>query len=319
MTNRTSVVGVDGNYCAMERLGAGLLAGSFSPGSPKWSAQRQLRIGGSEIAAVLGLSPWQSYFSLWHRKAGNIGSDEDTELMLWGRLLEEPIAQRFALRHPEFSVHHCGTYVNQDRDYQLISPDRLLFSGSGDDWEPLEIKTAYDDEEWGEEGTEDIPVHYRCQVMWALDVFQCPQGRVAVYFGGDDYREYVIRHDESDAAILRKRAEEFLRSLREGILPELDGHAATYRTVRELHPDIEPRAVDLPASVALPYLAALEDEKIVAEAKRWATAEIARILGTARRARWDGRTVAIRVPGRNGSPPYVKANPLPKKEAKEIS
>lgn len=305
----------------MKRLGAALFVESFCPGSPEWLAQRRARIGGSEIAAVLGLSPWESYFSLWHRKAGNIGGVEDTELMLWGRLLEEPIAQRFALRHPEFTVSPGGTFVNSDRDYQLITPDRLLVPSPREDrdyWEPLEIKTAYSDEEWGEEGTEEIPIYYRCQVMWALDVFQIPQCRLAVYFGGGEYREYIICYDDAEAAILRKRAEEFLTSLRDGVLPELDGHAATYQAIRGLHPDIDPRTVDLPASVALPYLAALEDEKVAEEAKRWAAAEVAAVLGSARRAQWDGRTVAIRVAGRNGSPPYLKANPLPKK-LKEIS
>lgn len=292
------------------------LVESFPPGTPEWVAQRRERIGGSEIAAVLGLSPWESYFSLWHRKAGNIGGIEDTELMLWGRLLEEPIAQRFALHHPEFTVSPGGTFVSVDRDYQLITPDRLLTISSGEDpdhWEPLEIKTAYSDEEWGDEGTEEIPIYYRCQVMWSLDAFQLPQCRLAAYFGGDEYREYVIHYDDVDAGVLRKRAEEFLDSLREGVLPALDGHTATYRAVRELHPDIEPRTVDLSASVALPYLAALEDEKSAEQAKRWAAGEVARAMGCARRARWDGRIVAIRIPGRGDNPPYVKSTPLPKK------
>lgn len=300
----------------MKHLGEAIRLGVFTPGTPEWVAARRSRVGGSEIAAVLGLSPWDSLFSLWHRKAGSIGAVEDSELMLWGRLMEAPIAQRFALRHPEFTVRRCGTYVHRDRDYQLISPDRLLFSR--DEWEPLEIKTAFSDEEWGEDGTDEIPMHYRCQVLWSLDVFGRRRGRVAAYFGGDDYREYAVYHDETDAAILRKRAGEFLTSLHDGVLPELDGHAMTYRAVRDLHPDIERRDAELSASVALPYLAALEDEQAAVEAKRWATAEVAAVLGSARRARWDDRTVAVRIPGRNGAAPYVRASPLPK-TPKEIT
>lgn len=302
----------------MKHLGRGTRLGSFQPGSPAWTAARRSRIGGSEIAAVLGLSPWESYFSLWHRKAGNLGNVEDTELMLWGRLQEEPIARRFAIRHPELTVRRCGTYVNRERDYQLVTPDRVLFARDGSEWEPLEIKNAYSDEEWGPDGSDEVPIYYRCQVQWQLDAFSRPRCRMAVYFGGDEYREFLIPYDAADVTILRKRAEEFLASVRDGRLPELDGHAATYRAVRELHPGIERRDVNLTAAVALPYLAALNAEKDADEAKRCATAEVATVLGLGRRAMWNGKSIAVRVPGRNGALPYLRANPLPK-SIKEIT
>ena len=44
--------------------------GWFEPGTSDWHAARANGIGGSEIAAVLGLSPYESRFSLWHRKKG---------------------------------------------------------------------------------------------------------------------------------------------------------------------------------------------------------------------------------------------------------
>ena len=51
----------------------GVLIGTFSPGSEEWLAARADGLGGSEVAAVLGLSPFESRFSLWHRKAGRVG------------------------------------------------------------------------------------------------------------------------------------------------------------------------------------------------------------------------------------------------------
>lgn len=301
----------------MKRLGTAAYLGNFEPGTPEWGAARAVRVGGSEVAALLGLSPWASYFSLWHEKSGTIDGNVDSDLMEWGRILEEPIARRFARRHPEFAVRKCGTYVNIDRDYQLISPDRLLFSRDGGQWETLEIKTATRDEEWGDDGTDEVPLHYRCQKLWALDTFGIPQGRMAVYFGGGDYREYVISYDETDSKILRKYAGEFVETLYQGIMPDIDGHTATYRAVRHLHPDIDRVDVALSPEVALPYLAALEGMRYAEEEKRRAGAEVLTALGFGRRALWDDRAIATRVPGRGDNPPYLRANPLPK--TKEIA
>jgi putative phage-type endonuclease len=317
----------------VKRLGTARYLGQYAPGSPEWAELRRTRIGGSEIAAVLGLSPWESPFSLWHRKRGTIGPLIENDQMWWGTALEQPVAERFALEHPEYRVVRCGTYVHVERDYQLISPDRVLYPrGQRGAWELLEIKQAYNDDDWGEAGTDEIPIYYRCQVMWAMDALGRDSHHLAVYFGGGDYREYVIAYDENDAQILRKRAVEFLDSIARGDIPPLDAHAQTYSTVRELHPDIEESLdVLLDDELGAAYVAALAGEKAAKEEKALRTAQVADVLGGGRRAWWPDpagecdeagnpalRAVATRVPGRGDNPPYLKANPLPKK-IKEIA
>ena len=46
------------------------LVTTAAAGTPEWHASRTRALGGSEIAAVVGLSPWQSAFGLWHLKRG---------------------------------------------------------------------------------------------------------------------------------------------------------------------------------------------------------------------------------------------------------
>ncbi len=71
----------------------------------EWLAARQRGVTATDIPAVLGISPWSSPFSLYWRKAGVLnGDDGDTDAMRWGRRLEQPIADEFADRHPEFDV-----------------------------------------------------------------------------------------------------------------------------------------------------------------------------------------------------------------------
>lgn len=299
--------------------------GDLTPGTEEWIDARRRRVGGSEVAAILGLSPWESYFGLWHRKRDLIGPVIETDLMWWGTQLEDDVAARFVHEHPEYQLAPIGTYVHPERDYQLISPDRRIIRRDGTGWELLELKMGHDSDEWGPAGTDEIPVQYRCQVQWAMDAFGLPTHRLAVYFGGDQYRDYLIEYDAAEAAILRRRAAAFISHVDAGEpLPDIDGHSATYQAVRELHPDIEDVDVEVPASLAEPYLAAIAAEKECEAEKRQAAALLCQHLGNARRAIYGTtpagrpRSIACRMASSPGATPYLKASPLPKPK-KEIA
>ena len=146
-----------------------VLLGQHEPNTPEWDELRTRGIGGSEIAAVVGLSPWQSRFSLWHLKRGNIGKQNVNAGMHWGTLLEPVICDHFASQHADrYWCWEAGTYVHHERSWQLANVDRLLMPTAdvGADTDPLgilEVKTAsaFDAHEWGR-GPEHIPPHYRC-------------------------------------------------------------------------------------------------------------------------------------------------------------
>ncbi|MCZ4602976.1 YqaJ viral recombinase family protein [Streptomyces sp. Lzd4kr] len=209
--------------------------GHFEPGTPEWHAARANGIGGSEIAAVLGLSPYESRFSLWHRKQGLIGAVEESPQMRWGKKHEPTICAEFAELHPEWIVHASATYAAADRPWQIANPDRLLYlPGSEEPFALLEAKTAYDDEGWGEEGTDQIPVWYRAQCQWYLDVLGLTVCHVAVLIGLSDYREYIVEYDPADVQKARDAAAEFMRTLAAGERPDIDGHSATYQAIRDI-------------------------------------------------------------------------------------
>lgn len=273
-------------------------------GSEEWAQARRSRINGSEIAAVLGISPYESPFSLWHRKAGSIGGTAVNDVMYWGTRLEPVIRDEWNLRHPDLVVVDTGQWCHVDRSWQGGSPDGL---GNRRLWEG---KTAHTNLawQWGEEGSDEIPVHYRAQTLWYLDVFGFDECDVSVLIGGSDYREYLVRRDEAELALMRDAALAFLDTLTTGQLPALDGHEATYEAVKELHPGIEPTSVELPATIAEPYLDALAAYKDAEQDKRRWTAEVAAFMGPAREAWYGGQKVAAReAKTTEGSLPYVKA------------
>lgn len=240
-----------------------ILLGKHEPNTPEWDGLRSRGLGGSEIAAVVGLSPWQSRFSLWHLKRGTIGKQQENAGMRWGTLLEPVVADYWASRHADLVSIAAGTYRHHEREWQIANPDRLV-STEGEFWnvlpdqslgEPnhsaiLEVKTAhqYDAHEWGH-GPEDIPPYYRCQVLWYLDTLELPVAHMAVLIGGSDYREYEIPYAAEEAEWLREQGREFWQSVTDGQQPDIDGSDATYQAVRELHPQINGDTVEIDADL----------------------------------------------------------------------
>lgn len=284
--------------------------GDWPAGSPEWHHARRNGLGGSEIAAVLGLSPYESRFTLHHRKAGLAGPQEENSEMEWGKRLEPVIADKFADEHPDRPLHRTGVWCHPERPWQICSPDRFI----GDPEHPddlLEIKTARVDVGWGPDGSDEVPPHIRVQCLWQADTFDLPRTLVAVLIGGCDYREYVIERDEAECAQLRAAAVEFLDGIAEGQLPDIDAHSATYVLIRELHPDIDPVEVPLPTDLAVAYVAAYSASKSAKESLAEATSRVADAMGTAQRATWDGHTIATRQARQGGLPYVVVGRKLP--------
>ena len=281
-------------------------------GTPDWPAARLGRINGSEIAAVLGISPYESPFSLWHRKNGNLGEVAQNDVMRWGNLLEPVILEEFGRRHDEFYVTHGGgLWRHHQRGWQGGSPDgRLYLQDNHHREQPdelFEAKTARFDDNWGEEDTDQIPVNYRAQCLWYLDVFGLKVCRVAVLISGSDYREYRVEHNEAEVAPMRAAARAFLDTLG-GDPPPLDGSEATYDAVKELSPEVDGHDVDLTAAVAVPYLRALAEYADASIEKRRCAAEVINAMGTAQYARYSGERIASRVAKGDAAPHLRAAN-----------
>ncbi|MCU1677685.1 MAG: phage-related protein predicted endonuclease-like protein [Frankiales bacterium] len=286
------------------------VVGNFVPLSPEWHAARANGLGGSEIAAVVGLSPWESHFSLWHRKAGRLADQPDSGVMEWGRRLEPALLAKFLAEHDEFDLFddHC-TYRSAERPWQIANPDGFLVSAlpvASPTFAIWEGKTAQSDDEWGTPGTDEIPPYYLLQTRWYLDVLDLDTCYVSVLIRGCDYREYVVHPDAADTQLMRTAGAAFMESIAADRRPNIDDHAATYAAVREMHPDIDGSEVEIPPRLARWYQAAVAACASAERRKRKHAATIADRMGSARRATCDGQPIAIRVPGRGANPPFLR-------------
>ena len=274
----------------------------IAPGSPEWLQV----VSASKVAAVLGLSPYESRFSLYHRMRGTVPAEADTDLTRRGHYLEPAIRAWFADEHPDWTVQTTGSWRHPQRTWQTASPDWLVLLGDGV-IEGFEAKSAIGDEEWGEDGSDQVPPGVRAQVLWQMDTIGTRRTHVAVLTAFLEFRSYVIDYDADEAAAIVASCDAFLTDVRDGRQPDIDAHNQTYVTLRELHPDIDDVKVELPMRIADGYRGALEACKEAEAAKRLATSLVADVMGTARRAHDPlGEPVAIRVPGRGDNPPFIR-------------
>jgi putative phage-type endonuclease len=283
-------------------------------GNDRWYELRRQGITASEIAVVLGISPYESPFSLYWSKVngwrwdGNVYADT-------GRHLEAAIADWWTTQNgPYLIVHEAGLYAHSDRPWQLATPDRLICDPQMHDnpfpddpsYEHrhadedvialLECKwIAYSWDGWGEPGSDDIPPHYRAQALWQLDVLGVDEVHIAA-LGPGGFRAYgPIVRDEDDLAVMRKAGEEFARRLAEQDPPPLDSHTATLTTLKRLHPSVGEGEVDVGPTVAIGYQQARTDRKNAEEHIALCEAAIRDALGsTYARAVYDGKLVASR-------------------------
>jgi putative phage-type endonuclease len=278
-----------------------IVLGWFEPGSDDWHAARANGIGGSEIAAVLGLSPYESRFSLWHRKKGLICPVEESEEMYWGKVHEPGICARFAAEHPDTHLTASPTVAAVDRPWQIANPDRLICApGTHIPHAILEAKTSRDAEGWGEQGTAQIPVHYRAQCLHYMDVIGVRRCHVAVLCAGSEYREYVVDYDETEAQLLRDAGARFMDDLARGVRPDIDGHSATYQAIREIPEGLDPIDIEITTELRDRFHAA-QDAAWAAEDELTACkGELLDAIGTGQRAVCERARVATRTV-RNGS------------------
>ncbi len=179
--------------------------------------RRQQGIGGSDVAATLGLSPWKSPRELYEEKRGGVEIVEPSEPMRWGTLLEPVIRQEYAERTGRTVRVPTEPLVHPTHAFMCANPDGLT-----NDDRVLEVKCARNAYGWGEPGSDAIPQHYLLQVQHYLIVAELPVADVAVLIGGCEYRQYEVPADPELQEMLIEGEREFWRAVEAGTPPEVD-------------------------------------------------------------------------------------------------
>ncbi len=168
----------------------------------EWLSYRRRGIGGSDAAAILGISPWRTARDLYYDKLNVVKADMDENWVAleMGHLLEDLVARIFAkktgLRIFQRKVmfqHPLYPWMLADLDYLVELPD-------GDN-AILEIKTTNYNarENWWYNGEEIVPVYYESQGRHYMSVMNLDRVYFCCLYGNNE-DEVIIRHLNRDYA-----------------------------------------------------------------------------------------------------------------------
>ena len=150
--------------------------------------ERKLGIGGSDMPIILGLSNYKTPYQLYLEKIGEVTTgDEMTPFQYWGHQLEGVIRDEFAKRN-HVAVECPDTIIHPFNDFLRGNVDGYIR-----EWNAvLEVKSSsgFMAHEWGEDGSDVIPMPYLVQVAHYCAVLNADCAYIAVLIGGNDYRQF---------------------------------------------------------------------------------------------------------------------------------
>ena len=181
----------------------------------QWLEERRRGIGGSDIAAIMGLSPWKTAFRVYQEKRREVADWQGNESTDWGQRLEPMIRQWYSdttgrpVRVPDKIL------VHEKHPFMFASLD-----GFTDDKRIVEIKTARSGHGWGEAGTDEIPDYYALQVQHYMIVTGFEVSDIPVSISGGPPEMYEVPADRELQELIIEAAAAFWKQVEAGIPPE---------------------------------------------------------------------------------------------------
>jgi putative phage-type endonuclease len=206
-----------------------------------WLAMRRTGIGGSDVAAILGLNKRRGPRRVFEEKHGY--TEPDNTYMRAGRYLEPAVAQWFQDDTGLSTVVMPGMFAHLEHSWALANVDRGILSDSGVVVAPLEIKTKSEflADEWVDKP--EAPEDAALQAHWYTAVCGWSHSYVAALIGGN--RLTVFRQERNEELVeelFNAASAWYQRHIVEGFPPPVDGLESTTELLAALW-DAKPEAV----------------------------------------------------------------------------
>ncbi|WP_397599154.1 YqaJ viral recombinase family protein [Silvanigrella sp.] len=148
-------------------------------------------IGSTEVAAIIGLSPYQTAYDVWcHKKLKQEKefNDGTLERMYWGLLLEPILLEESAKR---LNLNYTGTQVHiRHSEYNFLGSTADALTEN----DVIEAKTTG---LFNKSFTEEIPIEYYVQGNFHCGMHKKEKCIYPVLMGGQKFRTYLIEFDEN--------------------------------------------------------------------------------------------------------------------------
>lgn len=176
--------------------------------SQEQKAARRNGIGGSDAAAILGISKWKTPLEVYLDKVlGTSEKDEDNQYIRWGNRLEPVIIAAFEEQtglkcelEPNMLKHPEHEFMLANIDARIVGQNAIL-----------ECKTAgqFMAKEWSIEGGDKLPESYMIQCAHYAEVCNVDKVYIAVLIGGSDFRIYHYDRDRKLGEAIIKAEHKF--------------------------------------------------------------------------------------------------------------
>lgn len=164
-------------------------------------------IGGSEVAAIVGVHPYMTAFDLAATKKG-LAERAPSNVLRRGKILERPVAELWAVERGKTIEWLDTTVQHPDHPWAVVTPDFRVDSPE----EGGEVKTVrYEKrDQWGEEGSDECPPNVLIQAQWACLIKGWARINVVAFMGDMDHVPgYVVESDPEFQGILLEKARDF--------------------------------------------------------------------------------------------------------------
>ena len=218
-------------------------------------ARRRSGIGGSDIGAICGVSPWRSPLDVYYDKIEELPASEnntpfptgENKALYWGAVHEAAIAEAYTVVTGRKLMRYNRLLVHSKYAWLIGDVDRLAWCADGT--RPfnaktgevhtdtgIEIKTArFKSEEWGDEGSDNIPLSYFFQVQWYMENLPTVQRfEIPALFGGSDLQIFIVHRDDALIAKLIEIGDDFWNN---HVLAHVPPPPRSYEEVKRLHPE----------------------------------------------------------------------------------
>jgi putative phage-type endonuclease len=208
-----------------------------------WLELRRGGIGGSDAAAILGISPYRTPADVWLEKLGLSEGQAESERMVRGRMVESQAALRFrALEHLSYRTPRELLISEAHGFPQVATLDRIVYERGTPG--VLELKDVGD---WAARAWEaGVPEHYRAQIDHYLAVTGYGFAWVAGWVGSEFFRERCERDEERIGRLVAAERRFWQEHVVAVQPPEPDETLAYAELLDAVYPEGDAGAVELP-------------------------------------------------------------------------
>lgn len=208
-----------------------------------WKSIRRKTIGGSDSAAIIGMNPYQSTYTLWAIKTNKVPEFEGNLATDVGTYLEDFVAKLFEketgkkVRRKNAIIYNDEyPFAHGNLDREIVGENALLEIKTTDSLNSKKFKNG------------EFPDRYYSQIIHYLAVTGKQKGYLAVLIGNKEFKWFVIERDEEEIKALMKAEEYFWNNyVLTNTPPMVDGTDSTSDTLRTVYPESNGDSISLMA------------------------------------------------------------------------